>query len=149
MCDQAVWLHTLNAWDQNSIKYPLLPRISDIHLPNYPKFTRFYSSLANFDAKHGPSPALVTKFQLLFQCFLVAYGGIEVILSTPWNCILMYSGLKVKYSRVYIRGRGLDPQNDRGVMPENGKDPGFTEIFYSNDPLLQHFESKKHFYQWF
>ena len=110
MCDQAVWLHTLNSWDQNSIKYPLLPHISDIYLPNYPKFTKFYSSLANFDPIHGTSPALVAKFQLLFQCFLVAYGGIEVILSTPGHCIHMYAGLKVKYNRVYTRGGARPPK---------------------------------------
>ena len=77
MCDD------LNAGDQNSIKYPILPRISDIYLPNYPKCTTFYSSLANCDPKHGSSPTLVAKFQPLFQYFLVAHGSIEVLLSTP------------------------------------------------------------------
>ena len=129
------------------MKYPLLPRISDIHLPNYPKFTTFYSSLANFDPKHGPSSALVAKFQPLFPCFLVAYGGIEVILSTPGHCIHMYAGLKVQYIRVYTQG-GLGPQNDRGVTPEKmERTPDLPRFSIQMTRFYSHLESKKHFYQ--
>ena len=146
MCDQAVWLHTLNAWDQNSMKYPLLPRISDIHLPNYPKFTTFYSSLANFDPKHGPSPALVAKFQPLFPCFLVAYGGIEVILSTPGHCIHMYAGLKVKYSRVYTRGGYSIPKMTGVWRPKKWKGPRFYRDFLFKWPAFTAILSQKNIF---